>query len=93
MRSLFLFYKEIHSFNIPFSLAVALLAYAEGGSFDTFFFLPLLTLGYLFSLYLFEVRYADQYFFYYNLGFGKVKLIGFCFGINLAIVLLYLLIF
>lgn len=93
MRSLFLFYKQINSFNIPFSLIVALLASFEGGRFDIFFFLPLLTLGYALSLYLFEVRYANQYFFYFNLGLGKIKLFAFCFGINAAIALIYFLIF
>lgn len=93
MRSLFLYYKQISSFNIPFSLLVALLAYINGGRFDIYFFLPLLTLGYMLSLYLFEVRYSNQYFFYFNLGLGKIKLIGCCFGINGAIALIYSLLF
>lgn len=93
MRSLFLFYKQISSFNIPFSLVVGLLALAEGGSLAVFFFLPLLTLGFMLSLYLYEVRHANQYFFYFNLGFDKVKLIGFTFGINSTIALIYFLIF
>tara|TARA_R110002072_G_scaffold216077_1_gene373356 strand:- start:316734 stop:317015 length:282 start_codon:yes stop_codon:yes gene_type:complete len=93
MRSLFLFYKQIHSFNIPFSLAIAALAYSQGGSFDIYFFLTVLTLGYMLSLYFFEVWYSNQYFFYYNLGLGKVKLFSFCFGINAVIALLYFLLF
>lgn len=93
MRSLFLYYKQISSFNIPFSLLVAFLAYINGGRFDVFFFLPLLTIGYLLALYLFEVRYAHQYFFYFNLGHEKLKLIGFTFGVNAAIALTYFLIF
>lgn len=93
MRSLFLFYKQINSFNIPFSFIIALLVLSEGGSFAVFFFLPLLTVGFLLSLYLYEVRYANQYFFYFNLGFDKVKLIGFTFGINATIALIYFLIF
>ncbi|PZX57921.1 hypothetical protein LV85_00104 [Algoriphagus chordae] len=59
MRGLLLYYKQIHSFNIPFSLAVALLAYSQGGSFGMYFFLTQLTFGYLLALYLFEVRYAN----------------------------------
>ena len=92
MRSLFLYYKQISSFNIPFSLLVAFLANINGGRFDTFFFLPLLTVGYLLALYLFEVRYAQQYFFYYNLGFVKTKLVAFVFGVNAGIALIYFLI-
>lgn len=93
MRSLFLFYKQISSFNIPFSLVIAFLAYINGGRFDVFFFLPLLTVGYLLTLYLFEVRYAQQYFFYFNLGFEKIKIFAFVFGVNAAIALIYFLIF
>ncbi|RAI94936.1 hypothetical protein [Algoriphagus yeomjeoni] len=93
MRSLFLYYKQINSFNIPFSLSIALLVLSERGSFSVFFFLPLLTVGFLLSLYLYQVRYANQYFFYYNLGLDKLKLIGFTFGINASIALVYFLIF
>lgn len=93
MKGLFLYYKQISSFNIPFSLIVAFLAYINGGSFDIYFFLPLLTVGYLLALYLYEVRHAQQYFFYFNLGFEKIKLVGFAFGINAAIALIYFLIF
>ena len=93
MRSLFLYYKQISSFNIPFSLFIAFLAYINGGRFDVYFFLPLVTIGYLLSLYLFEVRYAQQYFFYFNLGFEKIILVAFTFGANVAIALIYFLIF
>lgn len=93
MRSLFLYYMQINSFNIPFSLIIALLVLSEGGSFPVFFFLPLLTVGFLLSLYLYEIRHSNQYFFYYNLGFDKLKLIGFTFGINATIALIYFLIF
>ncbi len=93
MRSLLLYFKQINTFNILFSLIVAFLAYTNGGSFEVFFFLPLLSVGFLLSLYLYQVRYANQYFFFFNLGLQKVKLIGFCFGINAVIALIYFLIF
>ncbi|SFU08177.1 hypothetical protein SAMN04489724_3781 [Algoriphagus locisalis] len=93
MSSLLLYYRQISSFNIPFSVAVASLAYSQGGNFGVYFFLTLLTVGYLLALYLYEVRYAQQYFFYYNLGFDKIKLVGFTFGVNAAIALIYFLIF
>lgn len=93
MRGLFLYYKQISNFNIPFSLIVAFLAYINGGRFDIYFFLPLLTVGYLLALYLYDQRNANQYFFYFNLGLDKVKLIGTTLGINATITILYFLIF
>lgn len=93
MRAPFLYYKQINSFNIPFSLVVAFLAFLEGGSFGFFFFISLLSLGFILSLYLFEIRYANQYFLYFNLGFSRPKLIGFSFGVNAILAVTYFLVF
>jgi hypothetical protein len=93
MRMLFNYYKDIHVFNIPFSLLMSMIGILIlGGGINRFFlyfFLTLLTGGFALSLYYYQSRYASQYYFYYNRGFSKLKLIFISSGINLCLFILY----
>lgn len=93
MSALFLFYKQISSFNVPFSLLAGLLTYSQGIGFFVGFFMSLLTVGFALALYLYQLRNSNQYLFYYNLGWSKIKLIGVSFVINSSILSIYLLLF
>lgn len=86
------YYKVIQNFNLPFSLFVSL----SGLMFSQHvlprminaFSLSLLTGGFILSVYLFEQRQKEQYFFYHNMGLSKINLIVSAFLFNLAIVIL-----
>lgn len=89
----FNYYKDIHAFNIPFSILSGILGIVvmEGdpSKFFLYFFLALLTGGFVLSLYYYQLRYASQYYFYHNRGFSKRKLILISSGINLSLFLIY----
>lgn len=89
MKALFHYYKEIQYFNIPLSLIVAVFGMLGSEhmlqGFVATFFLSLLTGGYLLSLYFYELRNKKRYYFYYNKGYSKLRLMLYCFLINLGI--------
>lgn len=84
------YYKDTHQVNIPFSLLIG----AIGGlvekdfwqAFLATFSFSLLTGGLLLSLYLHQLRYKEQYYFYYNRGLSKIHLAVACLVINAGIV-------
>lgn len=89
MKALFHYYKEIQYFNIPLSLIVAVFGMLGSEhmvqGFVATFFLSLLTGGYLLSLYFYELRNKKRYYFYYNKGYSKLRLMLYGFLINLSI--------
>lgn len=83
MKSILLFYFELCVINIPFSFLIGLLS----GSLGTGFPLSLASGGMLLSLYLYN---AEKYFFFYNRGISKQKLLVSAALLNLALALLIL---
>jgi hypothetical protein len=85
MRVVFNYYKILLSVNIPFSFIFGCLLGVTG------FIVTFCTFGLLISIFFFELYYKPRYYFYYNRGFSKLKLISFCFVINsLLIVFFYI---
>ncbi len=91
MRAIFLYYKQLHGFNIPFSMIAGLLSIGSGLSFKLGFFVSILTFGLLLSLYFYEIRYSHKYYFFYNLGLSKLRLIACVSAINLMLIAIFLL--
>ena len=91
MIALFLYYKQLHSFNVPFSILAGLLSMGSGMSFQFGFFVSILTFGLLLSLYFYEIRYSHRYYFYYNLGLSKVRLIAYVSAINVVLMIVFFL--
>ncbi|QHT66106.1 hypothetical protein GXP67_05195 [Rhodocytophaga rosea] len=93
MRMFIHYYKDIHVFNFPFSGLISLIGILLWGGdinrFFLYFFLTLLTGGFALSLYYYQSRYASQYYFYYNRGFSKLKLILISVAINLCLFIFY----
>lgn len=86
----FFFYKEIHRFNIPFSILAGLLAMGvEPGSFLSVFLISFTSFGLFLALYLYEIRYGHRYYFYFNQGFSRLNLFIFSFGVNGSIFSIY----
>jgi hypothetical protein len=86
MRIVFNYYKTLSSVNIPFSFLLGCL-----------FGIPALVIsfcvfGLILSAFYFELFYKQQYYFYYNHGFTKFKLIGFSFVGNILVAFLLLII-
>ncbi len=86
MRTAFNYYRIIQSVNIPFSIVLGLLYGIEA------FLLSFCTCGLVLSVFYFELFYKQQYYFYYNKGFSKLKLFGLAFLGNIALCALFLLI-
>ncbi len=87
------YYKDIHRFNLPFSILLGVLGVFIGedkvNGFFSYFFLTLLTGGFVLSLFFYQLMYANQYYFYYNRGLSKLKLISISFGVNLFLFIIY----
>jgi len=90
------YYKDIHFFNIPFSLIVGCLGVMKKGSviFEMMdsFTTSMFSGGLLLSLYFFNTRYSNQYYFYINKGLSKWFLLLWCFSINFIIFIIYVVI-
>jgi hypothetical protein len=89
MKMLLNYYKDIQLINLPLSLAAALLASIEG-AFLKVFIITFLSGGFLMSIYFFEQKRAAQYFFYYNKGLSKIRLLLLTYLINILLVALIL---
>ncbi len=93
MRMIYNYYKDIHRFNLPFSILLGVLGVFIGedkvNGFFSYFFLTLLTGGFVLSLFFYQLMYANQYYFYYNRGLSKLKLISISFGVNLFLFIIY----
>lgn len=87
MKILLHYYKSLNSFNIPFSLLLGCFGMIGGDRLDGFlliFAISLLTGGFGLALFFYGLKYEHCYYFYYNKGFSKMKLIGLAYGINVA---------
>ena len=83
MKAILLFYTELSLFNVPFSLVVGLLS----GNFWFGFGLSLVSGGMMLSVYFYENK-IEKYFFYFNKGISKRKLLVSAFILNVCIILL-----
>jgi hypothetical protein len=86
MRIVFNYYRILLSVNIPFSFVFGYL-YGVAA-----FLVSFCTFGVLLSAFFFEMYYKQRYYFYFNKGFSKLKLISFSFLGNVLLVIFYLLI-
>lgn len=90
------YHRSLLAFNLPFSLLVSVVGFAVAArgliGLINGFSLSLLTGSFILSLYFYEQRYKDQYYFYHNKGLGKVALIvgSYLFNVVLAILLFIL---
>lgn len=92
---LFHYYASLHSFNIPFSILVSLFGLIGPHKLENVsqnFFISLLTGGFLLSVFFYGLVYKNRYYFYYNKGYSKVKLISQAYLLNLLPLLIYILI-
>lgn len=87
LRLALLFYKEFQSLNLPISLFFALVTIAEAERIITHLFLVTFVLqitgGFALTAFVFESRFKNRYFFYYNWGLSRLQLYGFTMLINM----------
>jgi len=73
------YFRSIQRFNLLFSVVTAIFAYVGGSrsihAFLTTFWISLFSGGFLLALFLYDLRSKRQYYFYYNRGFSKLRLI------------------
>ncbi|HEY9260698.1 hypothetical protein [Chitinophaga sp.] len=89
------YYTSLHAFNVPFSLLLGCFGTLGSHKLDGFlltFIISLLSGGFLLALFFYGLRYSNRYYFYYNKGFSKMKLIGLSYGMNVVVLMVYLLI-
>lgn len=77
------FYKSTVILNLTVSLAVAFLGMIYDGNFFVLFAGSFVTIGLLAVLLYKEIACPVEYCFYYNRGISKMKLIIFCWLVNL----------
>lgn len=82
MRVVFNYYKVISGVNLPFSY---LFGYIYGLAA---FVVSFVVFGFILSIFFFELYYKQRYYFYYNRGFSKSRLIGLSFLANLLLTVL-----
>ncbi|HTE00233.1 MAG TPA: hypothetical protein VK668_13160 [Mucilaginibacter sp.] len=83
MRIVFNYYKILLTVNIPFSF---IFGYIYG---VPAFLASFCTFGLLISAFYFELYYKQRYYFYFNRGFTKLKLISYSFVANIILVALF----
>ena len=83
IKAILLFYTELSLFNVPFSLVVGVLS----GNFWIGFNLSLVSGGMMLAVYFYE-NYRERYFFYFNKGISKRKLLVAASILNVCITLL-----
>jgi hypothetical protein len=79
MRIAFNYYRVLQTINLPFSFV---LGYMYGLAA---FVICFCTAGLFASALFFEWYYQQRYYFYFNRGFSRSKLIGFAFGLNMIL--------
>ena len=88
LLSLFLFYRQISSFNIFTAATCGLLVpieYSGLKGFLTTFMLAFMTVGFAGGVYFFKLRRKHQYYLFYNLGWNRLQLYFFSYLVNLSI--------
>lgn len=92
MRVLLYYFKEVTKFNILFSLVIGFWGLMGSDSivhgFLRGFMLTFFTGGFFLAVYIYEIRNSKQYFYYYNKGFSKLRLIGSAYILNLPVAFL-----
>jgi len=71
---------------------MGMLGLTEKDGFFKSFGLSFMTGGFLLSLYFYEKRSKNRYYFYYNKGFSRPKLIAYAYAINVLLMLTYFII-
>ncbi|MEQ6122063.1 hypothetical protein [Reichenbachiella sp. MALMAid0571] len=89
MKLILLYYKELHYFNLPFSALLGISGLAVGLDFLSTFIVSSITVGFLLSVYFYEIRYADRYYFYFNRGISKLKLLTITYLIDVLLLIFY----
>ncbi|MTI32555.1 hypothetical protein [Xanthovirga aplysinae] len=90
------FYKDLQKFNLPFSLFVGFLGVMASNetsiidNYFTAFSLSLLSGGFALSLFFYELRFKENYYFYLNRGLSRFELYISVFGLNGLLVLFLL---
>ncbi|RDV15136.1 hypothetical protein DXT99_10710 [Pontibacter diazotrophicus] len=96
LKLLFLYYRSLHSFNLPFSLLVGVFCIAisenKVAGLINGFSLCLLTGGFALALYLYEQRHSQQYYFYHNQGLSRLQLAVGTLSVNLLLIFLLFLV-
>ena len=85
-RVFFVYYKNCLVVNLLVSLMGAVISAPMGYRFPASLAMIFITAGYLFSIYLYDLRYQHQYFFYFNKGISRVELMLYTFILNLFVV-------
>lgn len=89
------YFRTISAFNIPFSMMCAFLGCLPADNkmfiFCKALIVSLLTGGFILSIAAFEWRYRQSYYFYFNRGYTRTKLIGGAYAITAALVVIGLL--
>jgi uncharacterized membrane protein YqaE (UPF0057 family) len=83
MKVILLYYGELSLFNVPFSVVVGVLS----GDFWVGFALSLVSGGMILAVYFYENN-KEKYFFYFNKGISKRKLLVTAFILNVCLILL-----
>jgi len=83
MRIVFNYYRTLLTANVAFSFV---LGYIYG---VWAFLISFCTFGLLLSAFFYEMYYKQRYYFYFNKGYTRRILIGYCFLGNLAIVIAF----
>ena len=87
MKTLFHYYKSLLRFNFLFSVLVGCIGMIGNDKPEGFlraFAISFLTGGFALAVFFYGLRYGHGYYFYYNKGFSKVKLIGLTYVLNIA---------
>ena len=77
------FYKSTLTLNIIVSFVIALVAMVYGGNFFIVFAVSFMSSGLFAVLFYKEIDCSLEYYFYYNQNISKIKLIVFCFLVNI----------
>lgn len=84
------YYRSIQGFNFLFSCIAGALGMIGGedrpGAFFSAFLISFFTGGYLLALFFYELRSRQQYYFYYNRGFSRLRLILFSYLLGLPVI-------
>lgn len=88
------YFRSTQRFNVLFSVVTAIFAYVGADrsihAFLNTFWVSLFTGGFLLALFLYDLRYKRQYYFYYNKGFSKLRLILLSYLLLLPLLALYM---
>ena len=78
------FYKSTLTVNLTVSFAIGFLGIIWGGTFMAFP-VSFTTVGLFFALLYKETVCPNEYYFYYNRGISKIKLISICLLVNIVV--------